>query len=405
MPLSDMDQVEIAALVANAAINNPLVAIAAEHVENRIDLMSVDQRIIASKLKIDSDNNILADVSDRDVVARLHAFVNAETQYINAFDSERKIQGVAFPEQISTHKMLLILKYIKKELTENSADVIGKFVHGGFEPSESFSDKYPLLSTDSYWGNITSVVGTAMLLGSRFTFSKETIADYYQTSIAHATPCANMPLSFVNSGSKFSMRDVSGNTYFGFIHGGYAFGGQRGEPVQYEFGPEDCSSIVAKWLHKATKGRTDYSRVNQFSTSHMLHHWRAMQTGEFTIDRNIYTSAIQNEFTASLPSYSTVENVKAGDIYLMRTFRNSNGNPDLNHVGSGHTGIVIDYVPGDRTKVLTFETSRDMESHNAEAGVFAPAGFGIAMHDASYEKKDEVRTVRTMFLRSSVNIQ
>lgn len=148
------------------------------------------------------------------------------------------------------------------------------------------------------------------------------------------------------------------------IHSGYAFGGQRGE-TRYEdakeWGPEDCSS----WVAKITQCTLDFSTLDQLYT------FRLEDNGSAYIDPTWLDSGRAEQMQASFVPVQVVDpfvDIKAGQIFAYRDFIT----PDHdNSIGvSGHTGMVVGVAPDGQVLVLCY--SRDMPDIE---------GFGIQTYD------------------------
>lgn len=317
--------------------NSKLANNAYTHIYDRTEAMRIDQLEIAQKLGEDYENLTL-DASGAQLQAQLRNFVYQEREYFKLFDISKSM--LALPYQVSFNKMNFILSKVYNEIiSDTDATSFIRLAQGKLEADETF-DHFPVLRTKTYWGSNQGTIENAKLLCMRFAFSEESILDYAESSIAHVTPCINLTLPIVkNTNSKFFV-PIDGTAGFGFVHGGYAFGGQRGENIKYKFGPEDCSSMVENLLEQ-TINQSEYTAAKkQFSTLDLLNAWYG--------NKNLHNLQSVRQ-----------DHVTAGDIFLLRT------------ATSGHTGIVIDRDPDDKSKVLIFECARDMEIGlgNAGAGV------------------------------------
>ena len=142
-------------------------------------------------------------------------------------------------------------------------------------------------------------------------------------------------------------------TGYGVIHGGYSFGGPRGQESLYpeakSFAPHDCSSIVKEWtLPKAT---ANWAKIGM-STFDLTYAY----VNDATIPKEWYDSP-----DGLLPSQYTpvaVENAAQGDLYVIR--RNCS---EAKPFGTGgHTGIVSNVRGADfrADQVEILSTNRDM---------------------------------------------
>lgn len=177
----------------------------------------------------------------------------------------------------------------------------------------------------------------------------------------------------VSDDYSYSYTNSYNRSIFGFIHSGYAFGGQRENSAQTRFGPEDCSS----WVAKMTSCRFLYSTV------HQLYAYRGT-TGPDWIDK-----CEQELVTTKYTPVPLVEQTVPGDVYFLRAFKKDAG-PSHQQAGfSGHTGIL--FAKDFNTRQLyTLSFNRDMPHRE---------GFGIERFPMEPEQTETVeRTVG--FLRS-----
>lgn len=159
------------------------------------------------------------------------------------------------------------------------------------------------------------------------------------------------------------------------VHNGYAFGGQRGENEQRRFGPQDCSSLLAKHLD-----------CLPFSTYHQAT-WHQDQLGFFFKDsgpvfapfeprwrdeiRPLYSK--DREYTAfsekTIPiTVSGLQDIQAGMIYTTRSYAGVDQNPEKSLDGKGgHTAVVIGTEgQGPDAKVYVMGAGRDLEGSNKD---------------------------------------
>jgi len=393
-------------LITASMGENLLVYTAGIHIQERTEAMRNDQLALVEELKVNADNGLLADESGDSLQSRVLKYLKYEINVM--YDLDRKNKQLHILDQIASNKMHSILSKVQEEFLTGTESALASLALGEFKPEPSFDVTWPILRTDSYWGSTRGVVGSAKLISVIFATTTKDIANYAETSIAHVTPELCLPQFFIESDSKFYMTTANNIPAFGFVHGGYAYGGQRNERVRYKFGPEDCSSMVANWLDTAKKSSDEYqAATHQFSTLHQLYAWRAKQKQPdgFMIDREVFHKDMEAHFEGLFQEAITADQAIGGDVYLRRNFNNVNGDPDHNSVGSGHTGVVIGKDPDDDSRVLIFECARDMESLNTAHEEFGAAGAGVGSFSAQYEEKYHDtrfkmdRTKRTMFLR------
>ena len=394
--------------IEKAMLQHPLAYKAGKHILWRTRAMQRDQRKLASQLQLEYENGQYQDMSGAELQKTAVNYLDRELEHIRLFDIARRApDGLPLPPQVSVHKLNIILPKVKAEFASDEDGDAGfhQLVQGVFNPDASFLAKWPVLRTESYWGSNKGTIESAKMLCFKFATSADTIATYAKTSIAHVTPTVNLPSTFQNSGSKFfTNTNVSGVWVpsFGFVHGGYAFGGQRGELKHFEFGPEDCSSIVHNWLD-ASVYKMPYNKpaiLDQFSTIDQLYAWRKTQKrGLYFIDRTPEATKWSEYLKTTIQGQISAQKVKPGDIYLLRSALKINGSPDTHAKGSGHTGIVIGNDPDDASRVLVFECARDMEAEDPQKNIWGCAGAGIGSFQKIYEKERDDKIDRTMFLR------
>jgi hypothetical protein len=414
-----VDQDTLQQLVFEAASKSSLVKVATDEIVARTEAMRQDQLMIADKLEHSADNNALIDYSGDRLRTRALDYVEFELRNYALFDGIAARAEVPVLPQIRSHRMRLMLGVFQNELLHSpeADNLISQLAHGKFHTDDSFEDRIPLLRTGSYWGSNAGVLQSTRLLATRFAFSGEDITNYYPTSVAHAALCDPLfkPTFDLLSQSKsqFLVRLRGNNPQdtldcFGFVHGGYAFGGSRGEvelplvtDAPKQFLPDDCSSIVNKWLDRS--GITCNRRLSStLTTAAMLYHWRSRrETSQQSVfvDPATYTPAVSRLYS-SLTAVEPNQNRScvSGDIFLQQYFNTTN-KIDSAAPTKGHTGVVLGKNIDDPTEALVIECARNMEIENPAAGVYGCAGLGVGIHSTESRETfpDAIRT--TMFLR------
>lgn len=398
-------------LVVAAKKQSLLVHNYAAHVEQRTYAMREDFKNLAESLATDYEQNKeLADISGAALQIKVLQYIDTEISHLAEFDKARMQPGaVSLPYQISSQKLSFSLPKIREQLTgEENESAVVKLVSGEFKPNPTFEEQYPILRTDSFFGSNCATYEAGKMLCVKFAISDKTIADFNDTSIVHISPYDKLPECFVNSGSKFFTK-VNNTPGFGFYHAGYAFGGQRGETVQYKLGPEDCSSLLANILYQTANPDSTYGAAPmQTSTIHQLYAWRARQNNDkMFIDRSAdgYIDDIVKYWDTILELQTpATDAVMAGDIYLLRTALKDKGDFDMHASGGGHTGVVIGEDPSDPNNILIFECARNLEQENInleypEKTVWGVGGAGIGSFSKRYEELTDDRVKRNMLLR------
>ncbi len=199
-------------------------------------------------------------------------------------------------------------------------------------------DKFPVPGPGEFWGTAKVTYLSYALLAVNFSLCGKTIQEIPLTSaITHVSP---LPVGIaLNPNCRFS---YSAETLaykfscFGYVHSGYSFGGYREDEKRLHygkpFGPEDCSS----WVAKTTKCPILFSTADQLCT------YRA------TLPSHLQTSFIPPEWLSGKEAQDMVtrydavtsSDVQPGDIFLSRTFKRDL-DPSTNLGAGGHTGIVL----------------------------------------------------------------
>lgn len=195
-----------------------------------------------------------------------------------------------------------------------------------------------------------------------------------QAAIAHITPIPNSMQ--VSSNFSYVYSDNQTTQGLAFVHSGYAFGGQRDENRYGDngklYGPEDCSSWMAKIIH------SDVS----FSTIDMLYAFRMAQPES---ERGyVDPDWLQSDY-AKIMNYITpvvvhnpIEDIQPGMIWVNRKFEE--GTEHHSSSGkSGHTALVLGLE--ESGEVLTVGYARSMPEYE---------GFGLKSFPAQSTHNSEV---------------
>jgi len=182
------------------------------------------------------------------------------------------------------------------------------------------------------------------------------------------------------------------------IHNGYAFGGQRWE-TRYgthgtAFGPQDCSSFVAKYLGSPYVFSTrDLLYLSEDVIGFPDEQLDAIQEPAWLASRSTEEaqSTLENLRKTLRPHGKIVDPashlLRPGIVHNERTFSSSS----IQGLG-GHTGIYLGTVgSGPDTKALTISTNRDLEGSGMEFiyGMQERAFFSTKDRLVTYlEKKD-----------------
>jgi hypothetical protein len=284
---------------------------------------------------------------------------------------------------LKTNKMENILEHAKDMVADEK--VFATLVQGHFPEAFSQSPNFPVILGDCQTPFGTSQVTylSAALIEIHLTLlgSNAKVQDIFSdthwienAALLHLTHLdysvgKEAIAEFTNSSFYFS--DNTTENGFAFVHSGYAFGGQRGE-YRYEnekvYGPEDCSSWIAKIVGSDVA----------FSTIDQLFAYRLEHEPQGHIDANWITSEVGKEMQTLFTPIKVEAPADIQPGYVM-AFRNFNSENHLDSSGtSGHTALVLGMLEDDR--VLTLNYARDMPKME---------GYGLKAFDwQSSAKKD-----------------
>lgn len=175
-----------------------------------------------------------------------------------------------------------------------------------------------------------------------------------------------------------------------FVHGGYAFGGQRDDARYYKnspkgktFGPEDCSSWISKLINCK----------KEISTFDLLFLYN-IAFGGF-VDENWKKSSEHVALLEVLEpiQIASIEDIKPGYIIASRSF-DLGVDPDMNLTkgSSGHVALIID-VDVSNQFLYVIEYSRNLPEFE---------GFGIRKTNLLDTKKTKVMYFRTKLADKSL---
>lgn len=271
------------------------------------------------------------------------------------------------PYCIKTNKMPHIFGANYEMFSESDESVVFKYIAGGGSSiGNDILSELPLISdhppSTQYWG--TSAV----------TFTSHALLT------VHCALGSGKSLYNCDSDSAIIYKARYGGEVLAFVHSGYAFGGHREAAIQQKFGPEDCSS----WVAKITGCPELFSTADQLQTQRVLEGeegfvqggWQSSQAGRAMLP--LYTQAIKSS------------EVKPGDIFVQRAFEPTKDIADSSNLGvSGHTGFVLERS-GPKS-LLCVSYTRDMPYIE---------GFGISEVPDHEILMDNGRQKKIMFQRS-----
>lgn len=348
-------------IIEDATEKSPLVLEAARQISQRTAQMRKDQQAILESFKIDHDLGTYDDLSAKNLRDTAQSSQTQSLEQIKLFNAQ--LSSTDF-FQLRFNKMALIVEQTIQLFSHKS------FTHHlsqGLRPNIfDYETTYiPIQGSINFWGNNDATIFSNALIGMRLALHpQESIQQYMHTAIAHVIP-ATLPEGYATSRYAYNH---DGKTGFGVVHGGYAFGGQRLENVfaPKKFGPEDCSS----WVAKLTKSATEWS------TQDLLCAYRKL-TDNGIVPAGWDSSVLGQEYRTTYETTVKPENIQPGDIYLSRSFNTAFGDPDTNLGSGGHTGVVVNADPNNPGRVLIFGFNRDMERQNKSIGAYGVAGAGI----------------------------
>jgi len=172
--------------------------------------------------------------------------------------------------------------------------------------------------------------------------------------------------------SPYYINEGGGNShYIAILHNGYAFGGHRNEEEK-EFGPEDCSSFVTKYVgckpvstfHQAIYYRLWQYKMNQLSIPQELYQEVVGKINKFQKDPCI----LSLEKSLSTVQIRDVDQLVPGLVYSWRKTKNKHPSYQETFFGTGgHTSLVLGTQgSGDDAKVITIGANRDIEGTNRD---------------------------------------
>ena len=332
---------KVESLLYEATANSVLVRRAYEDMKRRQVKIKVEQDRLLLMLAIDSDK-LLVDKSGDGLARQVRARLEIDEVALKSFNTQiaSSVSLSQIPFEIRNHKMLEIIQGTR-EFFGADESVIATLVSGklpiGIDNNPAVT---PFLMEDrpegsNFWGtSIVSYLSNALVT---LNFTAQNVClqtlptaarlDLFQNSALFRLSLLPKDLQVIRDYSYSYLQEDS--NYFGFIHSGYAFGGQRESKRQDDYGPEDCSS----WVAKMTGSKLLYSTINQLYT------FRSQVSGLWNM-----AEVNRDEYDVMNTLYSPVtsaEQIRPGDIYFIRTFKKEAG-PSVQQEGyAGHTGILF----------------------------------------------------------------
>lgn len=284
----------------------------------------------------------LSDNLDREIEREVKIISN----FNNAVQEFNKIDPniVSFP--LKTNKMVDILNGAKDLLKSHLEDLLAGRLPANYELSDRLqpfknSIDGSLRDKDTIYGNSKASFLKVALLELKNQLLPKTeklfssnVLD--QSAIAHIVPIPDQMSTKNLQDSKYYYSDDKTPQGLVTVHSGYAFGGHREQlryPVGKEYGPEDCSS----WVAKITGHKDEFSTLHQYAAYNI--------SRDKTCDISKLSNIEQDIINRLTEKYEAVEihdpqqDIQPGQVYFRRGFKESD---DPNGLGSfGHTAIVI----------------------------------------------------------------
>lgn len=182
-----------------------------------------------------------------------------------------------------------------------------------------------------------------------------------------------------------------------YVHSGYTFGGQRDTSSCYQmgtklYGPEDCSSWIAKLSGSPI----------QFSTIDQLYSYRLQTLKAFNVSLGIVPADYANTQTARVMEdlfepvriQDPQKDICPGQLYAHRSYDLTQDAP-MQGPGSkgGHTGIVLDFISaGKESNLVVLAYARDMpkdEGFGIQQFPYAPENRKVMLFSTRAQKLSE----------------
>lgn len=183
-----------------------------------------------------------------------------------------------------------------------------------------------------------------------------------------------LPIGFSYEGlenSPYFIRTDNNKCYIVVLHNGYTYGGHRDEAAK-PFGPEDCSSFIAKYAGCqpiTTRDQAIYYQLEegfqftgpQFDS--VVKEWKDKEEG---YQKNPCIVSLQK--TMAPVKIFDVSHVKPGFVHAEQAYEGVKADPKIALSGNnGHTSFVIDVLgQGRDAKVITLGANRDLEGTNRD---------------------------------------
>lgn len=250
---------------------------------------------------------------------------------------------------LATHKMENVLLGAKGLLEDETT--FKAIVQGYFPECYPYQPPFPVIlgEQDSPYGNSQVTYLSAAMLEVNLSLQPEPSIHNILTeqdnlwideaAIAHITPIAQditLDQDFIHDFS-FYFSDPFTPQGLIFVHSGYAFGGQRFE-TRYadgkEWGPEDCSS----WIAKIVESDFPFSTIDQLYTYRMS----LPEENRGYVDPDWLQSPDSQilEYLTPVTIHNPIEDIQPGQVFTFRNFAEGE-NHDISGGIGGHTTLVL----------------------------------------------------------------
>jgi len=381
---------ELSFILDNAYQHSPLVRKAFGQEQQYTSQISLEQNALLqqnSVLYANVKNTIDIPTLQLQTLERIDrdlAFVQQLNKALNTYSQWGEAD---FTWSLVTNKMETILLGAKALMvdTENFTHVLQGFPPVGYENTPPATVFLRDLA-GNYGNSKATYLSSAILavhlnlLGSESKIQDLRLQDYNtwidNSAIVHVTPIPEsldvkaIAPAFADSSYYFS--DPLTPQGLAFVHSGYAFGGHRSEPRYPEgkyFGPEDCSS----WIAKITGSEVLFSTIDQLYTYRL----GLPEEKRGYIDPDWLTSnyAKTRDILTPVVIEDPLKDIHPGQVFAYRTF---DSDDHFSTGVAGHTALVLGVR--ENGNVVTINYARNMPQVE---------GFGISEYPwQSTDKKE-----------------
>lgn len=343
-----------AQMLVTGAATNPILASAIAEMRARQVAIKKEQDTLLSMNLIKLEE--LPDLSGETLVKQVKLALAQDHEYMVLFNE--KLDRLSLQEQakvpfaVRFNKMAMVIESVRTTIFETEEENIMKIANGKLPFGlENAIGEFPVLGAGNFWGTSKTTFLSYAILAVNFALHGTTMQDLPLTSaITHVSPLpSSISLDPKCRFSYYSQIGVDQCFCFGYVHSGYSFGAYRGEEQKLhynkQFGPEDCSS----WVAKITNSQI------LFSTADQLCSYRTQIKTGF-VPAGWLTSQEARDMVLRYDAVISTNDIQPGDIFFCRKFRQSQ-NPNLSIGTGGHTAIVLNKS---EDKLATLSFNREM---------------------------------------------